>query len=462
MLPATVALTLLLLVTTTTTVSAKNFDGIQGSFCGSRPRGCCPDRRDDCSVPIEGTRCYCDDFCDRNEDDCCPDFFYVCRNITTPAPPEPIAQCWVKGVGIPQGNTVRINCNECKCQLMGHSVEMMCEQNECIINPTILTVVNEDRYAGWRASNYSMFWGHTLDMGLARRTGTLHSRRKVSSMRAINKYFDRRTLPLTYDLRRERRGFISPPLDQGWCASSWVMSTVGVASDRLAIMSRGLDRQRLSPQHLLSCNFRNQRGCDGGHLTRAWTYIQKFGLVPEECYPWVGERTACAISKTRNRNVTMARCSSGNQQMSLHRTSGAYKVATEEGIMNELMTTGSVQATMKVYQDFFMYRSGVYQCSKITSGHRTSYHSVRIVGWGEERQWSGVVKFWIAANSWGEDWGENGYFRIRRGTNECEIENFVIGAWINPVSPKLDPYNNRYNKGPEYNTDRYNRLNNRI
>jgi Papain family cysteine protease len=35
----------------------------------------------------------------------------------------------------------------------------------------------------------------------------------------------------------------------------------------------------------------------------------------------------------------------------------------------------------------------------------------------------------LAVNSWGTGWGERGMFRIRRGSNECEIEEFVLAAW---------------------------------
>lgn len=35
----------------------------------------------------------------------------------------------------------------------------------------------------------------------------------------------------------------------------------------------------------------------------------------------------------------------------------------------------------------------------------------------------------IAANSWGTWWGERGYFRILRGSNECEIESYVLATW---------------------------------
>ena len=107
----------------------------------------------------------------------------------------------------------------------------------------------------------------------------------------------------------------------------------------------------------------------------------------------------------------------------------AYRVgrpnSREDDIKYELMTQGPVQAVMAVYSDFFMYKSGVYSRSNLALGGEVGFHAVRIVGWGEE----GAVKFWKVANSWGEDWGERGYFRIQRGRNECMIEEFVVGAW---------------------------------
>lgn len=70
--------------------------------------------------------------------------------------------------------------------------------------------------------------------------------------------------------------FISPIRDQGWCGSSWAISTASVASDRFGIHTKGKETVNLSPQQLLSCN-RQQSGCSGGHLDKALNYIHNTG-----------------------------------------------------------------------------------------------------------------------------------------------------------------------------------------
>ncbi|XP_029818915.1 tubulointerstitial nephritis antigen-like [Manacus vitellinus] len=71
-------------------------------------------------------------------------------------------------------------------------------------------------------------------------------------------------LPRHFDAAAKWPGMIHGPLDQGNCAGSWAFSTAAVASDRISIHSMGHMTPALSPQNLLSCDTRNQRGCSGG------------------------------------------------------------------------------------------------------------------------------------------------------------------------------------------------------
>ena len=93
--------------------------------------------------------------------------------------------------------------------------------------------------------------------------------------------------------------------------------------------------------------------------------------------------------------------------------------------MYEILSQGPVQAVMKVHTDLFLYRSGVYSLTNLARGRLAGYHAVTIVGWGQE----GALPYWTVHNSWGEGWGEAGTFRVLRGSNECGIEESVVGAW---------------------------------
>lgn len=97
---------------------------------------------------------------------------------------------------------------------------------------------------------------------------------------------------------------------------------------------------------------------------------------------------------------------------------GTQQASGEEGIMKAIYEGGPVETAFTVYSDFANYVSGIYHH---VSGGVEGGHAVRIVGWGEENG----QKYWKVANSWNPYWGEKGYFRIKKGNNECGIEDGV-------------------------------------
>jgi cathepsin B len=78
-----------------------------------------------------------------------------------------------------------------------------------------------------------------------------------------------------------------------------------------------------------------------------------------------------------------------------------------------------METGFQVYQDFFSYKKGIYH--HVTGG-LAGGHAVKIVGWGVEDG----TNYWICANSWGDAWGENGFFRIEQG--DSGIDQSVWGC----------------------------------
>ena len=77
-----------------------------------------------------------------------------------------------------------------------------------------------------------------------------------------------------------------------------------------------------------------------------------------------------------------------------------------------------VSAAFTVYADFPTYKSGVY---KHTTGQALGGHAVEIIGYGTENG----EDYWLVKNSWNEQWGDAGTFKILRGSNECGIEDDI-------------------------------------
>ncbi|KIH45097.1 papain family cysteine protease [Ancylostoma duodenale] len=103
---------------------------------------------------------------------------------------------------------------------------------------------------------------------------------------------------------------------------------------------------------------------------------------------------------------------------------GAYALPKSvSAIQRDILKNGPVVAAFTVYEDFMHYRTGIY---KYTYGDEQGGHAVKIIGWGSENG----VPYWIIANSWNSDWGENGFFRMIRGEDDCGIEENVVAGHV--------------------------------
>ncbi|CAH8429850.1 unnamed protein product [Schistosoma guineensis] len=217
---------------------------------------------------------------------------------------------------------------------------------------------------------------------------------------------------------------------------------VEAMSDRTCIQSRGRQSVELSAVDLVSCCEGCGFGCDGGFLGPAWDYWVEEGIVTGSskenhtgCQPYPfpkcehhtkGKYPACGkkIYKTPRCKQTCQKSYKIPYAQDKHRGKSSYNVAAYEmSIQKEIMKYGPVEASFTVYEDFLNYKSGIYE--HIT-GEPVGGHAIRIIGWGMEEN----TPYWLIANSWNEDWGENGYFRILRGHNECGIESEVTAGRI--------------------------------
>lgn len=217
--------------------------------------------------------------------------------------------------------------------------------------------------------------------------------------------------------------------DQSSCGSCWAIAAAESITDRYCTVLNQPDT-RISTANLLSCCFVCGLGCEGGFPPVAWMWWVWVGLTSESCQPYpfpscshhaISDKypeCPSEIYPTPSCNIT---CNDQQEQFELLKGETSYSLSGEEDFQRELMKNGPFEITLTVYEDFLTYKSGVY--SHVT-GEALGGHAVKLVGWGIQDG----IPYWKIANSWNDDWGDKGFFLIKRGSNECGIEeNGVAG-----------------------------------
>jgi len=142
----------------------------------------------------------------------------------------------------------------------------------------------------------------------------------------------------------------------------------------------------------------------------AMKYIKQNGLVLEERLPYQDKKTDKMPEGPPDYILT------DYQYVVTDKLALSDKIIT---IKQAVLKYGPVATNMIFYQDLDRYKGGVYNYDGISE--ELGGHWVVIVGWQDDPD----VKnggYWICRNSWGEKWGENGYFNIAYG--ECGIDDF--------------------------------------
>ena len=213
-------------------------------------------------------------------------------------------------------------------------------------------------------------------------------------------------IPESYDVRESQKECKLPVVDQNKkCAGSYATAVASTLAEKLCIESDEKKLTPLSAQELLSCDTAN-KGCRGGYVNNALEYTVMRGLVTEECLPFKG--------------TFDAKCSEMCAEPMKVRPESFCVLFGDNDIKREIMKNGPVVSSMEVYTDFLSYKTGVYTKGEDVPKF-SGYHTIKIVGWGvedgSEEEPNKGNKYWIIENSWGEDWGQNGYAKISEGQN---------------------------------------------
>ncbi|CAA9988191.1 dipeptidyl aminopeptidase 1, putative [Plasmodium knowlesi strain H] len=240
----------------------------------------------------------------------------------------------------------------------------------------------------------------------------------------------------------------------------------------------------LSIQTVLSCSFYDQ-GCNGGYPYLVAKMAKLQGIPLDKVFPYTATEQTCpykvdqfamvtpaagsnpSTATTKNlRQINAVMFSTGTRN-DMHANfknpisddpekwyakdynyiGGCYgcnQCNGEKIMMNEIYRNGPIVASFEATPDFYDYADGVYYVKNFpharkctvdatkknfvynVTGWEKVNHAIVLVGWGEEEIDGTMYKYWIGRNSWGKNWGKEGYFKIIRGLNFSGIESQTL------------------------------------
>eukprot|EP00241_Pyramimonas_parkeae_P018401 CAMPEP_0114309244 /NCGR_PEP_ID=MMETSP0059-20121206/18530_1 /TAXON_ID=36894 /ORGANISM="Pyramimonas parkeae, Strain CCMP726" /LENGTH=350 /DNA_ID=CAMNT_0001433023 /DNA_START=89 /DNA_END=1141 /DNA_ORIENTATION=- len=220
-----------------------------------------------------------------------------------------------------------------------------------------------------------------------------------------------------------------------YCGSCWAHGSMSALADRIKIArnAQGPDAN-LAIQYILNCGAGIAGSCHGGDAGGAYQFVKDSGHVPyDTCLMYEACSQESTEGQCAHKTAEAFTCSPINtcRTCSTFTSSGGFcsevdvypnasiaeygRVAGEQRMMAEVYARGPIACDVDAgplddYKGGIISGEGVYHAN----------HVVSVVGWGysEKEQ----KPYWVVRNSWGEYWGEMGFFRVERGKNLLVLE----------------------------------------
>jgi len=233
-------------------------------------------------------------------------------------------------------------------------------------------------------------------------------RRNLQSKAIHNKMYSRSVedLPTRVDWRE--KGVMTPPKDQGGCGSCWAFASTAVLESHVAI-NTNQPPMVLSPQQYVNCASNPYKcggtgGCQGATAEVAFNYTKAHGLPLLKDVPYTGRNGLC------NRRAQPAATVTGYHQITPNDDAALAQAVANVGPV-------SISVAAKSWGFYF---GGVFDGPNGDCDAEVD-HAVVLAGYGVE---GARTDYWLVRNSWGPDWGEKGYIRIKRipGNEPCKVD----------------------------------------
>lgn len=253
-------------------------------------------------------------------------------------------------------------------------------------------------------------------------------------------------LPQVWDWRNIKgHSYVTKMLNQHipqYCGSCWAHGALSALADRIKIAREGKgDDVNLAVQFILNCGTKVAGSCHGGSHSATYEFIKTTGFVPYD---------TCLAYEACSQESKEGSCGSSNYECSAINTCRTCSTFSDNGgfcseidiFPNATVAEYGMVPNNPTKLKAEIYRRGPVACG-VNANEIETYkggvidmpyksrgvdHIVSIVGWGEDSKTNS--QYWIVRNSWGQYWGELGYFRIKMGGNQLGIEGEC--AWATP------------------------------